>query len=462
MTTVNDPRREESSAAAVSQATGGPGLDAAAEHPLLRSIFGRRSRRIPKGLKSVPAGSLTYTSEQETQPLSQLEEAVLIAVTGATGITMPDRPFEDESGKPILGSPNIMMPGRAAGSPDNAQAAHFFLINDTGTYFLRRLDPPEEPYRLTPELLMERAEQSKQLLFNYRLDFPREFPYYLDSNRFVSNLPGTTILLPIVDTTEQYINGLMYLLTQEDGHRPEIIDDRNFYQSAGVRKWVRKGFLNKEIKVPLGMAWTFRSHIEPDLLLQNLALTLEAMGLGGWIHASVSPPFLLGHPLYNQETRGLGFRWQVPRFWPMDTLRWGVPLPKVRANPVGLDGVLEGLCPPYHSSMDKAVDALIEHKYGKTGVYTDRTYFDRIFRPGVTERYLKEVPHYVEEAIECTKDVCTYIYEKHGRFPAHCDAMYVPGIWLQAHHVDLDYYDSLFTRGYNENHGRHQELWHGA
>ena len=438
------------------------GFDSLAEYPLLRAVFQRRSRRIAKGIKSVPAGSLSYTSSQEPQPLSPLEEAVLIAMTGATGVTMPDRPFQDERGNFILGSPNLRMPGRAAGSPDNAQSTHFFLINDSGTYYLRNLEPPEGEFKLTPEVLIQRAEQSKQLIFRGRLDFPREFPYYLDSNRFVSNLPGTTILLPIVDTTEQYINGLMYLLTQEDGHRPEVVDDRNFYQPAGVKKWVKNGFLNKDIKVPLGIAWTFRSHIEPDLLLQNLVLALQAMGLGGWIHASVSPPFLLGHPMYDKETRGLNFRWQVPRFWPMDVLRWGVPLPKVRANPVGLDGVLEGLCPPYYKSMDAAIDALLERKYGKGGVYDDRTHFDRIFREGVTETYLEEVPHYSQEAIDCTKDICTYIYEKHGRFPAHCDAMYVPGIWLQAHHLDFDYYDSLFREGYSESHQQHQALWHGA
>jgi hypothetical protein len=438
------------------------GFEAALQYPLFRALFERRSRRIPKGIKSVDAGSLTYTSDQEPQPLTPLEEAMLIAATGTTGITMPDRPFEDDSGKPILGSPNLMMGGRAAGSPDNAQAAHFFLINDTGTYFLRRLDPPPDDFELTPESLIERAEQSKQMIFNYRLDFPREFPYYLDSNRFVSNLPGTTILLPIVDTTRQYINGLIYLLTQVDGHRPQIVDDRNFYQPAGTRKWVRNGFLNNDIKVPLGIAWTFRSHIEPDLLLQNLVLVLQAMGLGGWIHASVSPPFLLGHPMYRDQSRGLDFRWQVPRFWPLDTIRWGVPLPKVRANPVGLDGVLEGMCPPYYRSMEAAIDALLESKYGKGGVYDDPTYFDRIFKEGLTQSYLREVPHYTEEAIECAKDICTYIYEKHGRFPAHCDAMYVPGLWLQAHHLDTHYYDLLFKRGYSESHRRHQELWHGA
>src|SRR5207248_8794127 len=119
-----------------------------------------------------------------------------------TGITMPDRPFQDPDGRDILGTPNIQMLGRAAGSPDNAQATHFFLINDTGTYFIKRLPPPDGAVPVTPDLLVERAGQAKVPVLRTRPEFPREFPYYLDSNRFLSNLPGTTILLPIVDLTQ--------------------------------------------------------------------------------------------------------------------------------------------------------------------------------------------------------------------------------------------------------------------
>jgi hypothetical protein len=44
--------------------------------------------------------------------------------------------------------------------------------------------------------------------------------------------------------------------------------------------------------------------------------------------------------------------------------------------------------------------------------------------------------------------------------PAHVDAIFVPGIWVQAHHLDLDFYDKLFRRGYSETQRRHQALWH--
>ena len=69
------------------------GLEEAQRYPLFSAIAHRRSRRISKGLRTVAAGSLTYASTKEPQPLSPLEEALLIAATGTTGTTMPDRPF---------------------------------------------------------------------------------------------------------------------------------------------------------------------------------------------------------------------------------------------------------------------------------------------------------------------------------------------------------------------------------
>ncbi len=444
--------------------TNNEGFNKLLEYPFWSALFHRRSRRISKGLASVPAGSLTYPPSARPpihpQPLTELEEAVLIAATGATGLTMPDRPFKTPEGNDMLGSPNLNMPGRSAGSPDNAQATHFFLINDTGTYFLKKLPPLTPGVAVTPEVLITRAASCKQKVLDKRLDFPREFPYYLDSNRFLSNLPGSTVFVPIVDTTQQYINGLLYLLTEPDGHRPCFVDDRHFYLKAGVSKWVRSGFLNEEIKLPLTSLGTFRSDIEADLLLQNLMLTLQAMGLGGWIHASISPQFLISHPLYTKPGEGLGFKWAIPGFKLLDILRWGTFLPKVRANPVGLPDIIKGMCPPYYPDMSSAVDALMEMKYGPNGTYTDRVYFGKIFKGKFGSEYMEEVPRYVPDAIDCCKDVCNYIYETHGRFPAHCNAMHVPGVWLQAHHLDLDYYDFLFIDGYTETQRTHECLWH--
>lgn len=441
--------------------------------PLADTLWRRRTHRVSRGVRKIAAGSMTYASDQEPDPLSDLEEAVLIAATGCTGLTMPDRPFEDpRTGDFIMAKPNLTMMGRTAGSPDNAQGTHFLLINDSGTYFLRRLDDAPEAL-FEPETLIARAERAKVKLSDQRLDVPgddRSFPAYLDSNRFLSNLPGTTILCPVVDLSHQYINGLMYVLTQPDGARPTLVDDRAFYRVAGVRRWVNSGFLNGDLKIPLGLMGTLRTQIEADLLLQNLFLVAEAMGLGAWIHATISPPVLTGDPKFSDRYGPmLGFEHVVPRWRLLDILRWQIPLPwysNLRSHPVALkvngEYLIKAKCPPNYASMDEAVDEVVAAKFGEGGLYKDRALFGKIYKDDYGDRYLDEADEYSADIIECARDVCNYIHDTHGRFPAHYEAIHVPGVWLQVHHPDLHYYDTYFRDGLTDAQRRHQETWHNA
>lgn len=450
---------------------GHQGLEALFARPLLETIWRRRTHRVSRG-SSVKAGSMSYASEQPRMPLTELEEAVLISLTGCTGLTMPDRPFFDpRNDQPIMAKPNLTMAGRTAGSPDNAQGTHFFLINDSGTYFLRKLPPLDAPSPFDHDMLLSRADQAKVRILDRRIDVPgdnRDFPAYLDSNRFLSNLPATTILFPVVDLSRQYINGMMYLLTQPQGARPTVVDDRNFYRLAGVKRWVKNGFLNEDIKLPLGAIWAMRTQIEADLLLQNLMLAADAMGLGAWIHGSISPPVLLGDPKF-RKTYGpmLDFDWVTPKWKPADVLRWHVLLPRyatLRANAVGLrrhgEHLIKAMCPPNYDSMADAVDAVVADKFGPNGIYTDEVLFQRIYKGEFGAKYLKEASEYREDVIACARDICTYIHETHGRFPAHCEAIHVPGVWLQTHHVDEPYYDRFFRNGLTDAHRGHDQAWH--
>jgi hypothetical protein len=447
------------------------GLEALLQRPLISAIWQRRTHRVSQGT-SLLAGSMTYTSSSPRAPLSDLEEAILIAVAGCSGLTMPDRPFQDSvTQRPIMAKPNLNMSGRTAGSPDNAQGTHFFLINDSGTYFLRKLPPAENDGGFTPERLIARAVEAKVKILDHRLDVPagqRTFPAYTDSNRFLSNLPGTTILLPVVDLSRQYINGLMYVLTEPDHTRPTIVDDRNFYRMAGVKRWVKNKFLDENSKLPLGIIGSLRTQIEADLLLQNLFLTADAMGLGAWIHGAIAPPVALGDPKYRQiYGQMLGFDIITPRWRPMDILRWQVPLPKyanLRTNPIGLrhkgEHLIKGMSPPYYDSMTDAVDAVVAEKFGPSGIYNDKALFARIYKVDYGERYLKEASAFASDVIECVRDICVYIFDTHGRFPAHCDAIHVPGVWLQVHHVETKYYEQFFQNGLTRPHMDHDSLWH--
>ncbi|MBE9638535.1 hypothetical protein [Salipiger mangrovisoli] len=449
------------------------GLDAFLKEPLARVLWSRRTRRVPRGY-DVPAGSASYRSKAAPMPLGKLEEAILIAATGATGLTMPDRPWQDETtGAPIMSKPNLVMDGRTAGSPDNAQGTYFFMINDEGTYFIRHLPPPDpgaDPW--SEELLLSRAEAAKVRLLDHRIDVPsgmRDFPAYLDSNRFLSNRPGTTLFFPVVDLSHQYINGLMYLLTQPDKARPALIDDRNFYRPAGTRKWIQNGFLNKDIKLPLGAVYQMRTEIEASLLMQNLFLVTEALGLGAWIHGAISPPVLMGDPKFRGRFGSmLGFDYVSPKWRFMDLLRWHClpvrAMKHVRSHAIGLrhrgEALIRCKCPPNYASMSEAVDTVIAGKFGPGGLYKSADTFESIYKGDFGARYLAEAAEYDEDVIACCRDICSYIFDTHGRFPAHCDAIHAPGIWLQAHHVEEEYYDQLFRNGTTERQRGHLARWH--
>ncbi len=129
-----------------------------------------------------------------------------------------------------------------------------------------------------------------------------------------------------------------------------------------------------------------------------------------------------------------------------------------KPNPVGLDGVFEAYCPPYYRSMDEAIDAFIEKKFGSGNPFAADYEGVMPFKD-----WAKIQPHYKRPSkatVDQVKALCSYVYETHGRIPATFDTMLVP-IWLQAHHLDLDFYDKYYPREMvTEAQRRHMELWH--
>ena len=85
------------------------------------------------------------------------------------------------------------------------------------------------------------------------------------------------------------------------------------------------------------------------------------------------------------------------------------------ANAVGLrhkgEHLIKGMCPPYYDSMSEAVDAVVAEKFGPQGIYRDRAVFGRIYKGDYGDRYLAEASDYAGDVIECTRDICNYIYE---------------------------------------------------
>ena len=53
-----------------------------------------------------------------------------------------------------------------------------------------------------------------------------------------------------------------------------------------------------------------------------------------------------------------------------------------------------------------------------------------------------------------------YIYDAYGKFPGTVPTIFIL-TYLQAHHLDLEFYDTFFNEGaYLETQAKHQEWWH--
>jgi len=333
------------------------------------------------------------------------------------------------------------------------------MWNDEGTFLLK---PPVGPRpsvdvrTMSADQLIAHTDRFKVKVRAGRVDFPRAFPAYASGNRYVSNVRGSTMFVPVTEVTRQYINGLFYVLAQEDGQRPMFVDDFNLYLPCGCEKWVKSRFLNRDIPLPLSMYAKGRTEYESLLLLQNLALVAQAIGLGGWIHAAFAPVVLLGG--YPELGPGLGFRFEKPA--PLVPLV-PRPYPATFPNPVGLDGVLQAYCPPYFSDMDAAIDAILAEKYGPDGLYRDPARGVPNMKAEVGARFVVEAPHVEPEVVECVRAICRYIWTTYGRFPAHCHAIDSAGVWMQCHHLDPDFYERYFVNGYSPTQAQHAAVWHG-
>jgi hypothetical protein len=168
-------------------------------------------------------------------------------------------------------------------------------------------------------------------------------------------------------------------------------------------------------------------------------LMLQAMGLGGWMFNGIEPFSLLGA----SDNRGLGFRSDKDE-------RWTTP------NVTGLEGVFESLTPPHVNDMGEAVERVVERKFGEGGPFHQRT-------PGYykdTREVRSRAKVHDERFKECVRVQAQYILDTFGRFPGTVPAVFVMQ-YLQAQHIDLDFYDSFFEKGsYLGTHEHHMERWH--
>jgi hypothetical protein len=65
-----------------------------------------------------------------------------------------------------------------------------------------------------------------------------------------------------------------------------------------------------------------------------------------------------------------------------------------------------------------------------------------------------------DEFKECVAATAQYVFDRFGKFPGTVPTIYVL-TYLQAHHLDLEFYDRFFKPGaYLNTHAQHMAGWH--
>lgn len=425
-------------------------LDAIGEFPLLHALFGRRSRRFGLGME-LPSGPLAFRSDAEPLPLSELETSLLVAAgTGVTGwnFGVPFGPARPEQHAPYT----VRYTGRSAPTAAGIGTSVLFHTDDRGTWVTNTRDV--EPTELGEagglddlddlgDRVVAACRERTERLSDSRLDLPAAPGHMLDPNLWWANGPGSTLFMPVADASEQML-GLLSIFV-DNGY---VVVDTDAGRPAGdLAPFIRSGLLDEDKVFPLSFLErsTFATICaELSFVAHNIVLTMQAMGLGGLYFSGVNELSVFGASA-GEGVQGLGFRF-------VETEDRVVP------DPVGLDGVYEGLCPPYQPDMRAAVEAFVERKFGPGGTYDPGTPGPWKDSAGVKG----SVRRPGEEAVDCMSEIAGYVHDKHGTFPGTVPTMVLPG-YVQAHHIDLEYYDEHFGPGaYLETHARHMERWHGG
>jgi hypothetical protein len=258
-------------------------------------------------------------------------------------------------------------------------------------------------------------------------------------NTWVANRPGSLLVFPVADVAQHTLLNLCFYV--QNGYA--IFDDVNGRRIPGLEKF--KAIIDVENPLPLTFLDQY-SLTEATAELATAAyagaLMQQAMGLGGWMFDGIDRFSILGAS-GDPNVPGLGFRYDTDP-------RWALP------NPTGLPGVFEGFCPPSYPTMRAAVDALCERKFGAGGPFNAAT-------PGPWKDSAKvrgSAQVHDEAFRDAVATMAQYMFDTFGKFPATVPTIFTL-MYLQSHHLDLEYYDTLFKPGaYLPAHANHLRRWH--
>lgn len=419
------------------------GLEQAVRFPLMEAMYGRRSRRFPVG-GEIPDGVMAYKSTEPVMPLDELEQMmVLTAVGGNTG--WHHLIYRHKKYAPYLSNYSGAAGGRTFPSAAGVHTSQIFYTDDNGTYFFPTRDLPSQVAlsddgTFDLKSWLDAHKKVIRKLSDTRLYLPPEEPYVEGHNTWIANHPGSTFIFPVADLAQHELALLCFLV--QNGYC--ICDDIAGTKIDGLEKF--RDIVDVDHPYPLSFVERYaltEATVELATACYAGALTLQALGLGGWMYDGIDPYTVLGAS-GRTDVPGFGFRYDTREDWALP-------------NVTGLPGVFEAYCPPHYSDMRAAVDALVERKYGPGGPFNAAT-------PGPFKDSAKvraAAAPMDEKFRACVATMAQAIYDRYGKFPGtHPSVFHL--MYLQAQHIDLGFYNTHFAPGaYLETHRNHMKWWHG-
>jgi hypothetical protein len=418
---------------------------------LFEVLVNRRSRRVGLGM-SIPAGPFQYKSPHSPIPLTEDEEAALaFAACGVTGYALADLSYGARDGGTMLAG----RLGRTVASPDAVNAVAVLVTNDRGTWLLKRpqdFAPAEflELVRLAQKgALTELYQRSRIQLSDRRTAPPLDAGHNFSINRWSLYAPGTTYFLPIVETTALTINALLELFGEDMA--VFLRDERAWFRPAGVGRFARSkgGHLHdaprdlRSATIQMTESALLESMAtEHGMVLQNLALMTEALGLGGFPNFARHDYSWFQAAGFRMKSKRASRYAGAPRF--LSALAGWFGKDPVIEYPVGLEKdnrpLLKPFCPPYYNSMEDAVRAFVATKFGADGTYRGGTQ-QSTWRDAAS--CSAKIPAPSAAAVDAAIAYCNYVHRRYGRFPAYT-APFRTVIGFQVCRVDVDFYDRFY------------------
>jgi hypothetical protein len=419
-----------------------PGFQDLLTFGFVEALLGRRSRRFFMGAE-IPDGVFAYSSRHKPLPLTELEKMLIVSACGGS-TSWNYLIYRAANYAPHLSNYVGAAGGRVFPSAAGFHTSQIFFTDDEGVYFLEMRDAPsfQDPDAggsLSPEGFLDNVRDRVRKVHDGRLKIPPEVPYTEPHNTWVFNKPSTMVVIPVGDLSQHVLLNLCYML--QNGL--VLHDDINQRSVPGIEQFKDIVEVSNVWPITFVEQWSL-SELTVELGTSCYAgtLMLQAMGLGGWMFNGVDPFAMLGAS-GDPKVPGLGFRYDMDDRWPYP-------------NPTGLDGVMEGYCPPHYPDMRAAVEAVCERKFGPGGPFNSNT-------PGPWKESPKvrsAAQVHDERFRECVALQAQYVYDTFGKFPGTVPSMFLI-MYLQAHHLDLDFYDEYYKPGsYLETHARHMEQWH--